>query len=83
VNNNGIADFIIGAEGAANTGADAVSGAGDVNDDGFDDLLIGAAGSSEAYFIYGGGAQLADFDLADGSADGTIDLNFISDVPFA
>ena len=58
-------------------------GAGDVNDDGIDDLLIGAAGSSEVYLIYGGGAQLAEFDLADGSADETIDLNFISDVPFA
>ena len=48
-----------------------VSGAGDVNGDGFDDVIVGAAyaspnsriGSGESYVIFGTGAGFADVDL--------------------
>ena len=60
-----------------------VSSAGDVDGDGFDDLIIGArdadqsAGNSregESYLVFGGAANLAALDLADGTADGMIEL---------
>ena len=63
-----------------------IAGAGDINADGFDDILISgyAGGDSglEAYLAYGGPMQLQDFDLADDTQDGLIDLSLITDMPF-
>lgn len=63
----------------------AVSSAGDVDGDGLDDLLIGAryadegaANSGETYLI--SGADLAAVDLADGLADGNVDLAEIAGI---
>jgi hypothetical protein len=65
----------------------AVAAAGDVDNDGLADLIIGAVeadgggnGSGEAYLI--SGADLAAADAADGSTDGVIDLDFITDPDF-
>jgi Ca2+-binding RTX toxin-like protein len=65
-----------------------VSGAGDVNGDGFDDVLVGAPeadpntgvsnGREGASYIVFGGANLTDLDDDDGTADGRIDLAQIS-----
>ncbi len=63
-----------------------VSGAGDVNGDGFDDLIIGAhladpggrTSAGQSYVVFGGGARLAAADLADGTADGRIELSLLS-----
>ncbi|MCA9136758.1 MAG: DVUA0089 family protein, partial [Planctomycetales bacterium] len=73
---------IYGAEFADNSGT-SVSGAGDVNGDGFDDLLIGAdyadalgnakSNAGESYVIFGGAALPATIDLANlGSAGITV-----------
>ena len=58
-----------------------VSGAGDVNGDGFTDLLIGAhradpngSQSGESYIVFGG-SGLSVLDAADGAMDGNIDLS--------
>ena len=58
-----------------------VSGAGDVNGDGFTDLLIGAhradpngSQSGESYIVFGG-SGLSVLDAADGATDGNIDLS--------
>ncbi|MDR6266916.1 VCBS domain-containing protein [Roseobacter sp. N2S] len=63
-----------------------VSMSGDVNGDGVADILIGAARSSTSnggsYVIYGGGDSLAEFDAADGMADGQIELSFLGLEPF-
>ncbi len=75
-----------GANGDQSGGS--VSGAGDINGDGFADLLIGAPfadpvsgvanGLEGASYIVFGGANLADLDDDDGTADGRIDLAQIS-----
>lgn len=67
----------------------AVAGAGDTNGDGVDDLLISAYfadpnfvyNSGESYLVYGGDALFQEFDLRDGVADGTIDLQLIGSDP--
>jgi hypothetical protein len=59
-----------------------------VDGDGLADLIVGASGgdgggnaSGEVYLI--GGADLAAADAADGSTDGVIDLDFITDPDFS
>ena len=58
---NGSAGFVMNGAAAGDYAGEAVSGAGDVNGDGFDDLLIGAYGaeptgtnSGAAYVMFGG-----------------------------
>jgi hypothetical protein len=55
-----------------------VSGAGDVNGDGYEDILLGAdrvnVNAGAAYLVYGGAANLAALDQADGTVDGHIDV---------
>jgi hypothetical protein len=65
-----------------------VTGAGDMNGDGFADLIVGAPyadpdsgvanGNEGASYIVFGGANLGDLDDDDGSADGRIDLAQVS-----
>ena len=66
-----------------------ISGAGDVNNDGFDDMLIGAYladangvnETGESYLVYGGAAVLTAFDAADGVSDGSIQLSNLALAP--
>jgi hypothetical protein len=65
------------------------SSAGDVNGDGIDDIMIGAFGADpdgdngagETYVVFGGADLLAAYDVADGVADGSIDLSLIGEDP--
>ncbi len=74
--------FIIQGDASYDGAAVSVSGAGDVNGDGYDDLIIGAAGgddggnnAGEAYVIFGGAGG---FGTADGSGRQVIDLATLS-----
>ena len=48
----------------------AVSGAGDVNGDGFDDLLFGAVNAAKSYVVFGGSSLPATIDLGELGAAG-------------
>lgn len=85
---NGTDGFIFnGAQANDHAGA-SVSGAGDVNSDGYDDVLIGAdnaspngASSGQSYLVFGGPANLAALDTAGGAAaDGRIELSALNGV---
>ncbi len=67
-----LADAKLGGESSYDYAGYAVSGAGDVNGDGFDDMLVGAYGNDEggedagaAYLIYGPVTAHRDLSLAD------------------
>ena len=78
----------VGAEDGDNAGW-SVSAAGDFNGDGFDDLIIGAryadrdaynSYTGAAYVLFGGNANLAALDKADGTTDGAIELSQLNGV---
>ncbi len=80
---NGTAGYLFKGSDDGDLSGRSVSSAGDVNGDGFDDLIVGArradqsAGDSregESYLVFGGAANLAALDLANGTSDGMIDL---------
>jgi len=57
----GIGGFVLNGEAAGDISGISVSGAGDVNNDGFDDLIVGASGadlngtsSGKSYVVFGG-----------------------------
>ena len=69
--------FLLGSS----TGYD-VSGAGDVNADGYADILIGANDfEGESYLVYGGAERLAFYDALDLYEDGEIDLTWMRHTP--
>ena len=74
--------FIIQGDAADDLAGQSVSGAGDVNGDGFDDLIVGAPTADdggtfagEAYVVFGSGAG---FGTPDGSGRQVIDLASLS-----
>ena len=80
-NLDGAAGFIFRGIDEFDFSGSSVSSAGDVNGDGFDDLIIGASGADQAagsegesYLLFGGAANLAALDLADGASDGIVEL---------
>jgi hypothetical protein len=84
---NGSTGFRFDGLAATDLAGLAVSGAGDVNGDGFADLLIGApfadtnslSNSGQSYLIFGGSANLAALDRSGGgSADGLITLTALN-----
>jgi hypothetical protein len=83
---NGTTGFILNGTSPGDISGSAVSGAGDVNGDGFADLLIGARyadpngdSSGQSYLVFGGQANLAALDTAGGTtADGRIDLSALN-----
>ena len=85
---NGSNGFRLEGVDAYDRTGDSVSAAGDVNGDGFDDLLIGAgradpgtparAYAGETYVVFGGLTNLQAIDLADGTADGAIELSHLN-----
>jgi hypothetical protein len=66
---DGTTGFRIGGEATGDLSGLAVSGAGDINKDGFDDLIVGAPFTDAAYVVFGTEDFAAEFDLA--SLDGT------------
>ena len=64
--------FIIGIEGSLHAAGRSVSGAGDVNGDGFDDFIVGApfGNTGDAYVIFGKAGGFGTVDLADLGAGG-------------
>ena len=69
---NGTNGFVANGIVTGDTAGHAVSGAGDVNGDGFDDVLIGAPNADpndlaagQSYLVYGGSALSATFELSD------------------
>ncbi|MDB5334439.1 MAG: hypothetical protein JWN70_58, partial [Planctomycetaceae bacterium] len=83
---NGTNGFVLNGLVANDYSGTTVSGAGDVNGDGFADLLIGAdfatpngTRSGQAYLVFGGPANLAALDSAGGAAaDGRINLSALN-----
>jgi hypothetical protein len=81
-NLNGTTGFILEGISPLDQSGDSVSRAGDVNGDGFEDFLIGARRADpggrnyagETYLVFGGLANLAALDAADGAGDGRINL---------
>lgn len=66
---NGVNGFRISGAGTGALLGQSISGAGDVNGDGFEDLIIGAPGIDAAYLIYSrSGGFPADIDLSQLSA---------------
>ena len=68
---NGTNGFTINGVSSVDFAGRSVSGAGDVNSDGFDDIIIGApysdphgAGTGQSYVVYGGSAVPATVDLS-------------------
>jgi Ca2+-binding RTX toxin-like protein len=80
---NGTTGFLLNGIALGDQSGISVSGAGDVNGDGFDDLLIGAYGanpnggdSGQSYVVFGGAANFAALDTAGGgTADGRVNLS--------
>ena len=75
---------ITGIELGDRLGANSGGGGGDINHDGIPDIVIGSDGRSPSgdrldggrtFVIYGGSANLAALDLADGTQDGRISLS--------
>jgi hypothetical protein len=83
---NGTTGFLLNGVAAIDNSGVSVSGAGDVNGDGFADLLIGAylaspnaLHSGQAYLVFGGQANLAALDTAASTAaDGRINLSALN-----
>ncbi len=71
-----VTSYQFNGEGLANEVGRSVSSAGDVDGDGKDDLLIGGQGAGGAYLIMA--ADFSAADVADGAADGVINLENVA-----
>ena len=82
---NGSNGFVINGIDPSDASGRSVSGAGDVNNDGFDDVIIGAwladpngnFSAGESYIVFGGSAFNASFDLTSLDGSNGIKLNGI------
>ena len=83
-NMNSTADVTMTGEATFNFFGNSVSGAGDVNGDGFSDVIIGAFGNSSSTgkaYVYFGGTSMdatADFSMAGETANSTFGLSVAS-----
>ncbi|MCY1636693.1 MBG domain-containing protein [Marinifilum sp. D737] len=70
-----VGDFTISAELGGSNISTTVSGAGDVNNDGYDDIIVGDHWTEDAYIFYGGESinPLPDLNI---KYSGTTDINF-------
>ena len=78
---DGTNGFVFNGANAGSKLSHGLTGAGDFDDDGFDDIAFGApfsdvsgSTSGEAYIVRGGFQNLYNLDLADGVADGQIEI---------
>ena len=83
---NGTNGFILNGIDASDRSGMRVSGAGDVNGDGFADVIVGArdadpnshSSAGESYVVFGGATSLNTLDGLDGMTDGTIELSLLN-----
>ena len=85
---DGAAGFRLNGVNANDRSGFSVASAGDVNGDGFDDMIVGAFGATSngatnagmSYLVFGGASITDALDLADGKADGQLNLGQLNGV---